>query len=285
MRRVALALALVVAAPHVAQAGLWYYKWSCSGQCAPNQLAISGVSPGFATRDQCESVRWSDSRRQEFVAPGNLGGLTNCEEYDSPPSPDSSGSSGSTNPVPMQRLSVGISSGKGWRIRDATRETQGEQTYGLDLNFVAGAHPWLGVEMGGGIQLSSVTHPHYGSAPHSLLYAPITLGLTSAPRLFQSRSLDVRLDLGADLGALFHVGCGDCEADGLSTISLVGVLRAGFESYFGQNRGIGVFVGATLMLGKEGNMSDAVAPSAVEILPPTFLMRLAIAGRNHNLDW
>lgn len=44
-----LVVMVVIAMPSVARAGFWYYGWRCSGQCAPNQLAITGEEGPFAS--------------------------------------------------------------------------------------------------------------------------------------------------------------------------------------------------------------------------------------------
>ncbi len=41
--RLLVSVLLVLLVPATARAGVWYYKWSCVGQCAPNDLAIGGV--------------------------------------------------------------------------------------------------------------------------------------------------------------------------------------------------------------------------------------------------
>lgn len=282
----ALVVVAMIFASSRSYAGAWYYKWSCSGKCAPNQLAISGVSAGYPTQEMCEQDRWNDPRRTEFVAEGNLGGLTSCEEYKDPPAPDANaGSQQPSRPVVLQRFGLGISSGTGYRVRDASTLAVGGKTLGLDLNFVAGPRPWIGLEMGFGIQFTSVLAPHYGPDEKTLTYAPITLGFTSSPGLVHGNKIDVRLDLGLDLVGLFQLGCDTCEADNLDTVALLGELRGGIDFYFGKQKGMGISIGATMMLGQQGNMSDEFLPSAVEILPPRYLLRAAYIGRNTNLIW
>lgn len=283
--RLLLLILFVLAVPSVAQAGAWYYKWHCTGSCAEGRLAISGVSAGYGSQEQCESDRWNDPRRENFQASGNLGGLTSCQEYESEPSADDVGARGAASPVPLQRFSLGLSAGSGWRVRDGSTDVQGPRTLGVDLNFVGGGRPLIGVEMGIGIQLTAVTAPHYGADAKPMLFVPFTLGLTSSPALVRTRKVEMRLDLGADIGALLRAGCSDCEADALSPFALIGVFRAGLDTYLGQNKGMGIGVTATFMIGKQGNMADEVAPSAVEIVPPTFLIRIAMLGRNTNLWW
>ena len=66
--------------PVAAAAGPWYYKWSCTGRCSGDRLAIEGREGPFASRDDCEWARDRDTRADEFVAEGNLGGLDFCYE-------------------------------------------------------------------------------------------------------------------------------------------------------------------------------------------------------------
>lgn len=283
--RTLVAVAIVVASAR-AYAGAWYYKWSCSGQCAPNQLAISGVSAGYPTREMCEQDRWNDSRREEFLRPGNLGGLTSCDEYESPPAAhDNVGQSGSRRAVPLQRFGLGISSGSGWRVREGTTLAFGGSTLGIDMNFVGGPVPWIGIETGIGLQFSSVKAPHYGPDPKTLTFVPITLGLTSSPALVRGKKLEARLDLGADLGAIILTSCAECEADGMSPLGLVGQFRGGLDFYFGQKKAMGIALGATMMVGKLGNIEDEFVPSAIELVPPKYLLRVAFIGRNTDLTW
>ena len=70
------------------------------------------------------------------------------------------------------------------------------RTLGLDLNFVGGPFPLVGLETGIGIQLTSVQAPHYGPDPKTLTFLPLTFGLTSSPRVFSGRSAEMRLDVG-----------------------------------------------------------------------------------------
>lgn len=280
-----LIIALVLAAATPAYANAWYYKWSCAGECAPGRLAIRGVSAGYPTKEMCEQDRWNDSRREEFLRPGNLGGLTSCEEYESAPAPDASAGSQSTGRVPLQRFGIALSSGSGYRVREGTILAAGGSTVGLDLNFVGGPRPWIGLELGVGYQVSSVVAPRYGPSEKTLTFVPITAGLTSSPALVRGRKVEVRLDLGADIVALAHTGCEECEADNLATLSLLYQFRAGLDFYFGTNKSMGIAVGATMMLGKQGDINDEYLPSAIEIVPPKYLLRAAFIGRNTNLVW
>ena len=136
-------MVIVLALTGLADAGAWYYKWSCAGACAPNQLAIRGVSGPFSSEEMCNDARWGDSRRWEFVGPGNLGGLSSCAEYDGTPNADDVGTRGASRPIVTQRYSLSVIGGRGWHVRDATSDTEGLSTVGIDVNFVGGPRPWL----------------------------------------------------------------------------------------------------------------------------------------------
>lgn len=60
-------------------AGAWYYSWSCSGQCAPDRLAISGTEGPFPTEEGCNAARNGDSRRDLVQQSGNVGSVGYCE--------------------------------------------------------------------------------------------------------------------------------------------------------------------------------------------------------------
>ena len=268
-----------------AEAGAWYYKWSCAGQCAPNQLAISGVSAGYPTEEMCNDARWGDPNRTYFQQSGNLGSLTPCEEYDSAPAPDASAGSQSAAKFVFQRFSLGLQTGSGVRVRDATTDSTGSSTYGANLNMVAGGRPWIGLEFGFGLQFSSVVAPHFGMTAKTLTYLPVAIGFTSSPAIMRGRKVEVRLDLGADAVGMFQIGCDTCEADDLDTVALLGELRAGLDFYLGGSKSKGIAIDAAMTFGKQGNMTDEILPSAIEITPPRYLVRAAYIGRNTDLFW
>ncbi len=282
--RAVVAVIVLLATVGVADAGAWYYTWSCAGACAPNQLAIRGVSGPFASEEMCNDARWGDSRRHEFIGPGNLGGLSSCLEYDSAPSADDVGVRGTTSKVPRQRYSLGLVGGAPWHVTDGTTDTAGERTLGVDLQLVAGARPLFAVELGLGVHRAPIRSPGW-MAGQTMYVIPLTIGLTSSPGLVRARKLELRLDLGADMGFLFRRGCAACTTDGVEEISFVYVLRAGLDTYFGAYRRMGIGISGLFMFGKQGDRADALTPSAIEIEPPTFLIRVALLRRNGQLFW
>jgi hypothetical protein len=264
----------------------WYYTWQCSGECAPGQLAISGVEGPFASYEECDGVRSADSRRDYFLAEGNLGGLNLCEEADAPPSPSGSSSSGGSSggsQAVLARFILAAVAGPGYRVKDAAGiEPSTGTTAGAELVLHFGGHPILGVELGLGYQRSSVTAPHYGGAERTLSFLPITVGFTSTPALFRGDKVEVRLDLGADVGDLFQLDCASCDADQLPGDAFVFVLRGGLDTYFGARKSTGIGLDAVVMLGQLGALDDELTPSMIEELPPTFLVRVAFLARNSN---
>ena len=280
MRVVALVVGLVVAATQSADAGAWYYGWRCSGECAPNQLAISGTEGPFASEDECNSVRSSDSRRDYFVAAGNLGGLDSCTESDGAASSSSSGG-GSHRPLPLQRFTVGVLSGPGWHANDASGSHPPEgRTTGAELGLVFSGRATFGLEMLFGFQHTSVTSTVYGGAQKSMNMIPWSLGITITPALVRSRRVEARLDLAADVGALFRTGCDACDADGLTSGGIIWTLRAGLDLYLGHSKTAGLALDTLFTWGRMGDIADSLTPTPIEIISPRVMLRASLLVRS-----
>lgn len=265
----------------VADAGGWYYKWNCAGACAPNQLAISGVSGPFASESMCNDARWGDPKRDEVLAPGNLGYLTSCEAYDqTPTAPDAAPS----RAIVTQRYSLVAVGGAGWTVRDAMGDTEGLNTYGIDLRFVGGPRPWIGLETGLGIQRAPIRSPRW-TGEVNMLVIPWTVGLTSSPAILRTKSLELRLELGAAIGFLFRASCEECNAADVSGSAYVWVLRGGIDIYPRAARTPGIGIHTVMWRGKQGSITDNTVNSQIEIIPPTFFIEVALLGRNENLAW
>lgn len=262
----------VLAVPAVARAGVWYYAWRCSGQCAPNQLAITGEEGPFLTYADCEGARSRDGRAQAFVGPGNLGGLDNCAERD-----------GTAVVVVqprttiLQRVRASAVGGYGWHVEDSSgADTRGGPTAGLDFEAVFGPHPNFGFEIGTGVQRFSVTAPVYNNTSRTMFIYPWALGLTSTPSLWRGR---LRLDLAADILYLYRYcsGCNDGATNGYGAR-----VRGGFDFYWGDYAlGIaGLWLWASL-----GSVGDAVAPTAAQINAPAAIGEISFTWRNPNISW
>ena len=64
-------------------AASWYYQWSCTGECSPGELAISGVEGPFSSEAECDSVREGDSYHHDLpLQPGNAGLFESCYDGD-----------------------------------------------------------------------------------------------------------------------------------------------------------------------------------------------------------
>ncbi len=275
---------VVMALARNADAGSWYYKWSCAGACAPNQLSIRGVEGPFTSEGMCTDARWGDSRRWEFIGPGNLGGLSSCAEYDGTPTADDVGPRGVSKPLVTQRYSLGVVAGPPWQVRDAMGDTEGRPVYGIDLNVVGGPRPWIGLETGIGIQRAPIRSPRW-TGEVNMLVIPWTIGLTSSPGILRTKSLELRLDLAADIGFLFRTSCEECLAADVSGSSYVWILRGGIDIYPRAARTPGIGIHGVFWFGKQGSLTDETAMSAIEILPPTYFVQIALLGRNGALFW
>jgi hypothetical protein len=277
---------VAIAWPRAAHAGAWYYTWSCSGECAPGQLAINGYEGPFASEDECNATRNGDSRRDTFVGPGNLGGLDFCRESDGPPSVGGTGSV-DARPTVLARWILALVAGPPYQVEDAQGyETATGGTGGLELGMHIGGHPGFGIETSIGLHYSEVTAPHYGPIAKPMMFVPYLIGFTSTPAIVRGRAAEVRLDLGLDAGILFRVGCSDCDAEMLPALGFIGALRTGLDFYFGPNKTSGIGVDAVFEIGGEGSVQDPVSPSVVAIHPPAFLVRVSFLARNNRgVDW
>jgi len=286
MRRSILVVATIatICAPRLARAGAWYYTWSCSGGCAPDQLAITGVEGPFGSADECENVRSHDARRDQFLAPGNLGNLDSCQEADAPPTPSSSASSSSSpRAAVLARFGLSLVVGPPYRVEDLDGEQRSTgSTIGTELTFVFGGHPALGIELASGFHYSRVTAPYYGPNAKAMMFIPLLMGLTSSPALVHFQAAEVRLDLGLDGGFLFRVGCSECEREMLSDVGLAWQLRGGVDVYMGESRSTGFGFDALVQFGTLGDVHDDLAPTPIAIETPSFLLRVSYLSRNNS---
>lgn len=278
-----LVVLVVLATARVADAGTWYYKWSCAGACAPNQLSIRGVEGPFASESMCTDARWGDSRRWEFIGPGNLGGLSSCAEYDGTPTADDVGSRAVVAPV-TQRYSIAAVGGRGWKVRDETGDTDGLSTFGIDLNIVMGPRPWIGLETGLGIQRAPIRSPRW-TGEVNMFVIPWTVGFASSPPILRTKSLELRLDLAADIAFLFRANCEECDAANVSGSAIAWILRGGIDIYPRAARTPGIGLHAAMWFGKQGSITDDTVNSDIEIIAPRFFVELALLGRNGALFW
>lgn len=280
----------VFAAPRLARAEAWYYSWSCTGECAPGQLAISGEEGPFETREECDRVRSQDPRADYFVQPGNLGGLDFCTnregQYGYRPPAGGGGYGGGEpggprRPPTIARFEIGGLLGPAYRVETPAGYEDGSGgTAGADIRFQTGNRPELGGEIVVGIQYSSVTTPHYGAEAKPMIFVPWMIGLASTPALARGKR-EYRLDLGFDVGGLSRVGCSDCASEMLPTHAFVLAARAGIDTYFGADGNQGIGIDGVFQWSHHGTV-DRANPASFAIVPPMFLLRISLIVRTRD---
>jgi hypothetical protein len=273
-----LAALVLMASIGMAHAGSWYYKWSCTGRCSPGRLVIEGGEGPFATREECEWVRDRDTRADEFVAEGNLGGLSSCEEVASAaaagppiyvaPSP------AARNKVRIAAIEVGVALGTGWSTTGEDAMTRhGAGTVGLEIDSHTGR------DIGGGalqigIYGTRVEAPMLGAEPRTVMSLPLSVGLALTPKVFGRGGRSVRLDLGASLGGMLLFGCDDCPGAVFDeTIAFGYSLKAGVDVFTSKSTGFGIDV-----LFPRWQLGAATAGN-LELESPTWMLRLSVIGR------
>lgn len=280
----------VVAATQMAYAEAWYYSWSCTGECAPGQLAISGEEGPFETYDECDRVRSQDPRAEYFVQPGNLGGLDFCVNREGqhgyrPPAGGGGGGGGeggTRTPTTIARFELGGLIGPAYRIETPAGYEDGSgATIGADLRIQTGNRPELGGEMVVGVQYSRLTTAHYGAEAKPMTFVPWMIGLTSTPALFRGATREYRLDLGFDVGGLSRVGCSDCASEMLPTHAFILAARGGIDTYFGAGLNQGIGIDAVFQWSNHGTV-DPANPASFAIVPPMFLLRVSLIGRTRD---
>jgi len=278
----AAAAAALVVGPAVAHAS-WWFTYTCTGRCAPNELAIERTYGPYATEADCDTARSGRGDLiSEGVAPGNLGGLSFCQQTDAAPSSGGGySSSGPTRPAPVARLMLSLVGGDSWQVRDASGlATTTGRTLGVDAGMHIGGHPSLGIEMSIGAHHVSMDAAPLGG-PTSMVVVPILVGFTSTPSVMRAGASEIRLDLGADFGLLFRSGCDACDTAGLPGGAFLGELRGGLDVYFGRGKNSGVGLDAVLMLdGKMQNLDDPLMPNGFGVQPPQLLFRLTLISRH-----
>lgn len=287
MRALASTRALIVgvltlaALPATAIAGPWYYEWSCTGRCAPGQLAISGREGPFDSREDCEYARAHDARSDYFVSEGNLGGLEFCEEDTSgnhAPSGGAIGGGGAPpRPARMSQIEVGVAFGPGWQATSGDGVTTvGAATLGLDIETHTGK------DVGGGslqlgLHATQVEAAMLGADARSLVTMPLFVGLDLTPVVARGKGWHVRVDLGASIGAFLLAGCGDCPgAVWDETLGFGYNLKAGVDVYLSKDSGVSLD-----LVVPRWEIGDA-APGNLRLDSPVWLVRASMVGRPAN---
>jgi hypothetical protein len=275
-RSLPLATLIVIGSAAAAEAGPWYYTWSCAGDCAPGQLTIEGREGPFLSRADCEYARDHDRRAVEFVEPGNLGGLASCEEDTSvgatyvavPATPHT------PSKVRMASVELGLAFGPGWRTTsDGGGVTDGPATVGVEVD----AH--TGRDLGGGsMQLGLygtwVEAPMLGESPRAVVVLPLAIGLVLTPQVYHRGARSLRLDVGASAGGFFLFGCSDCGAPVFDeTLAFGYTLKAGLDLYLSSTTGFSLDVVFPRWQIGTAASGDLMLES------PTWMLRLSAINR------
>lgn len=271
-----LAALVLMASVGIAHAGSWYYEWSCTGRCSPGRLVIEGREGPFATEEECEWVRSRDPRNDEFVAEGNLGSTSFCEEVQAAagtpvyvaPSP------APPNKVRIVAVEVGVAVGTGWAATGEDGMTRnGAGTLGIEIDSHTGR------DVGGGaVQLglygTRIEATMLGEEPRTVMSLPLSVGLALTPKVYGRGGKSVRLDLGASAGGMLLFGCDDCPGAVFDETIVFGYsLKAGIDVFTSPQTGIGVDV-----LFPRWQAGTASAGN-LELESPTWMLRLSMIGR------
>jgi hypothetical protein len=260
--RIAVVVVVLVLARSVHAA--WYYTWTCTGNCAPGELASTGTSQGYDTEGECDGARASDPVNQLIMQSGNLGSISYCHESDGPP--DAAGAA--HRHVPTQRKAFGLVGGPGWRLHDTDtmKTSTGAFTTGGYARIVGGGRPVFGLALGLGAEVTRIQAAKAGPDAQVMLFAPATLGIIVAPRITEN----VRVEFGVDADVIFGLVCNACQS-AMGSVDFHG----GLEIYGHGERGIELEV----VYHDLGDSYDNM------MLPPPFEVRLSLAHRNLDLFW
>ncbi|MBL8622490.1 MAG: hypothetical protein JNK64_14350 [Myxococcales bacterium] len=282
MRSLLIGVLTVAAFPAAAVAGPWYYEWSCTGRCAPGQLAISGREGPFDSREDCEYARAHDARSDEFVSEGNLGGLEFCEEdttgNHAPTGGAAVGGGGAPpRPARMSQIEVGVAFGPGWQATTADGGTTvGAGTLGLDIETHTGKDVGGGALLFG-IHATRVEAAMLGADARSVVTMPLLVGIDLTPAVAGGKGWQVRVDLGASIGGFLLAGCGDCPgAVWDETLGFGYSLKAGVDVYLSKDSGVSLD-----LIVPRWEIGDT-SPGNLRLDSPVWLVRASMVGRPAN---
>ncbi len=258
-------------------AGPWYYEWSCAGACAPGRLTIEGREGPFLSRADCDYARDHDLRADEFVGPGNLGGLNFC--YEDTSVTTTPGTTVTVSPGPATRpprrseIEIGFALGPAWSATSETATTRGSMTVGIE----ADSH--YGRDAGGatvqlGFFATRLEAPLLGAEPRSLFIVPLSIGLALTPKVAGGATWSVRPDLGASVGGFFQLGCSGCPGAVFDETLIFGyTLKAGVDVYLSRDSGVSLdLIMPRWQLG-------TATPGNLLLESPTWMLRLSAINR------
>ena len=270
-RHVAPLALLLLAVPTAAEAGPWYYRWICTGLCAPGPYqGTDGREGPFATYEDCDYARTRD-RRDTGPRPYTL---MFCEDANpgARPSPGvpSPAPQAASQPVRTSQMEMGLLVGPAWSARSDTGTTTGAFTFGFELDQHTGRDVGGGtVELG--LQATRLEAPLLGAKARTWFVMPFAVGLALTPQVWESGGTSVRLDLSAVAAGLFQFGCSGCAGSAFQeTLAFGYAFKAGVDLYLDREGGVSLDV--VLPRYTMGN----AAPNDVELASPKWMLRLSL---------
>jgi len=276
MRRL-LFLALVLAAGSAHAS--WYYQWSCSGSCAPHDLAIKGAYGPYASQSECEYAGSHSSAYQTWNEDSTSLFVAGCREY----APGEAPPERQIDVSPMRLIGFGgfFDGGPGWTALDPGRaNAAGASTMGFDIEL-HGGNVWFGALYGFGLKLTEVHASYFRQETQPLVFWNVDVGILSTPPVFETGSLLVRPRLSGAFEVDGNTGCSIC-GDDFPVLGLTARASAGVEVFFGDDKVNGIALEVVLSFLSLGDVADPYAPSPVQLNPPTFLLRIGYVGRDPN---
>ena len=266
-RTLAIAIALVGAAPAAAWAEGWYFAWSCSENCAPYSPGADSLGP-YETEAECDYAQQAYGKRSweiDAVNVDNDFSVHTCEHVGG----SAGGSSGISEPkVRIDRNEFGVDLGRGWTTTQAGVSTQSPYAVGIDEEVHTG-RDWIGAVLLVGFHVSQVSAPALGAGDHTYAVVPVTLGLRLTPRIAHGLTWAIRLNLAASHGGFMQLACAGCADGSLDDFIGFGYrLKAGVDIFFSQTSGLGLAV-----LFDGWSMTDST--SGVEVRSPAWMARVS----------
>jgi hypothetical protein len=279
-----LVVILVAAGAGRAEAG-WYFRWECTGACAPDRLTVSGVEGPYASESDCGSGR--TQKGLDVNGPGSAGTTDEC--YDDAGGGGGGGGSpfSGVKPARLARAYVAAVYGAPWSYTYADGSTaKTGATSGFELEAAVGGERLGLIVMLGALRASGV--PARPERPLEPLWAfEFAIGLHSSPFALLRRSgFELRPDLGAAFGDESRFSCTACEfsitrkSEPQSALALR--LRAGLDMYLGRRRARGIALEAIYLRAKltgDTAIDDPLGDVDTAIEAPTWLIRLSFLQR------
>lgn len=300
---VAAAIAAVVIAVRApaAGAGAWSYTYSCSDCSTTGGPITNGKSNTYATEAECIGARGDEDELAGLIGvddntaacvyldadtpnntwtPSNTSSSSASTSSNSSPSytPPSSGGGGGTRGDWQLAAMVG----PGWSLRDAAGLAQsGDGTAGLDLGAGVGSRAFH-LRVNAEAIYTRLQHDNFGTGEQGLILVPVMVGIEVEPALHRG-GVDVRLDVAASGGALFHGGCDACQGspwngNGSGTAEL----RGGLSFFWGRDHEEGLSIDAVAPFFDLGDPNDMSIP--LHLVSPSMLVRVAWIHRQHDDD-